>query len=143
MDMKRLITGTLVGGIAMYAAGWLIWDMLFLDFYMANGGGAENLWRETPVLWAVAVGTLSLAALVTLALDKCEGASIAKGFTCGGVVGLLAWLGFDMIMFGYSNMQTLTIALLDPALEFVRTGIGGAAIAAVLAKTATTSSSEF
>ena len=134
--MKRLMTGTIVGGIVMYAAGWLIWDVLFLDFYAANGGGAENLWRDTPVMWAGIVGVLPMAALVTMALGKCDGASIHTGIKVGGIIGALAWLSVNMIFYAYTNMHNLTIVLVDPILEFVRTGLAGGAIAAVLAKTA-------
>ena len=136
MDMKRIMTGAVVGGIAMFAAGYLIWDVLFLDFYEANAGPAENLWRDAPVWWAVILGTLSLATLVTAIIEKCDDLSIVNGFKWGGLIGLMVWLGVDMILYGYSNFNSLTTALVDPALEFVRTGIGGAAIAMVLAKKA-------
>ena len=144
MDMKRLMTGTIVGGIVMYAAGWLIWDVMFVDYYAANSGGAENLWRDAPVLWAGIVGVLPMAALVTLALGKCDGASITTGIKVGGIIGGLAWLSVDLILYAYSNMNNLTITFVDPALEFVRTGLAGAAIAMVLAKTAgSASATEF
>ena len=136
MDMKKLMTGTIVGGIAMLAAGYVIWDILFLDFYQANPGAAENLWRDAPVWWAVAVGTLSLAALVTAVISKCDDLTIMNGFKWAGMIGFMIWLGVNMILHGYSNFNSLTIVLVDPLLEFVRTGIGGAAIAAVLGKTA-------
>ncbi|TFG66056.1 MAG: hypothetical protein E4H28_02885 [Gemmatimonadales bacterium] len=139
--MKRILTGTLVGGIAMLAAGYVIWDVLFLDFYQANPGAAENLWRDAPVWWAVALGTLTLAALVTAVIEKCDDLNVVSGFKWGGLMGFMIWLGVNMILHGYSNFNSLTIALVDPLLEFVRTGIGGAAIAAVLARTAGTTSS--
>jgi len=136
MDMKRLLTGAVVGGIAMMAAGYVIWDVLMTDWFAANAGSAENLWREAPVWWAVILGTCVLAALVTAIIDKCDDLTVMSGFKWGGLIGLMIWLGVDMILFGYSNMSSLTASLVDPALEFVRTGIGGAAIAAVLGKTA-------
>ena len=136
MDMKRILTGTIVGGVAMLAAGYVIWDVLMTDWFAANAGSAENLWREAPVWWAVILGTCVLAALVTAIIDKCDDLTVMSGFKWGGLIGLMIWLGVDMILFGYSNMNSLTASLVDPALEFVRTGIGGAAIAAVLGKTA-------
>ena len=143
MDMKRILTGAVVGGIAMTVAGYVIWDVLMTDWFAANAGSAENLWREAPVWWAVILGTCVLAALVTAVIDKCDDLSVMSGFKWGGLIGLMIWLGVDMILFGYSNMSSLTASLVDPALEFVRTGIGGAAIAAVLAKTASTSSTDY
>ena len=50
----------------------------------------------------------------------------------GAVVGLLLWMTVDFIFFGSTNLNALTVALVDPALEFVRGGIVGGVIAVVL-----------
>ena len=42
MDTKRLLTGTIVGGIVLFAVGYLIFDMLFASFYAANVGSATG-----------------------------------------------------------------------------------------------------
>ena len=132
MDHKRILTGAVVGGIAMMAAGYVIWDVLMTDWFAANAGSAENVWRDEPVWWAVILGTCTLAALVTAIIDKCDDLSVMNGFKWGGLIGFMIWLGVDMLLFGNSHMMTVQAALVDPVLEFIRTGIGGAAIAAVL-----------
>lgn len=132
MDMKRILSGAVVGGIAMLAAGYVIWDMLMFEWFAANAGSAEGVWREAPTWWAVILGTCVLAALVTAIIDKCDDLSPMNGFKWGGMIGLGIWLGVDLILFGYTNINGLAPTLVDPVLEFVRTGIGGAAIAMVL-----------
>ncbi len=135
MDTKRFVTGTLVGGITMYLVGYLIWSLAFADFFAANAGSATGVARETRLVWAVALGTLSLAALVTLAVGSRAGSStIANGFKIGAIVGFLVWFGVDFIHYGVRNVSNLTATIVDPLLEIVRTGIGGAAIAEVLAR---------
>ena len=135
MDAKRIVTGALVGGVAMYLLGYLIFVLAFGGFYAANVGSATGVDRDVPLQWAIALGTLALATLVTLAVDSRPGtASMAQGFVTGGVVGFLVWMGANFIIYGATNVQTLTRTIVDPLLEFVRTGVAGAIIAAVLAR---------
>ena len=66
MDTKRLAIGTVVGGIAMFAVGYLIWNIA-LDYWVA-GFDAAGVTRESALLWAVALSNVPHAALVTLAI---------------------------------------------------------------------------
>ncbi len=143
MDTKRFMIGTLVGGLTMWGVGYLIWDLAFADFFAANAGSATGVGRDAQLVWAVALGTLSLAALVTLAVGSGAGSpTIGTGFKIGATVGFLVWFGVDFILYGVNDTLNLTATVVDPLLELVRTGIGGAVIAAVLGKGATPGSHE-
>ena len=83
------------------------------------------------------MGTLSLAALVTLAVGSKAGSlTIGTGFKIGAIVGFLVWFGVDFIHYGIWNISNLTATIVDPLLELVQSGIGGAVIAAVLGRRA-------
>ena len=135
MDTRRLVTGTLVGGITLCAVGYLIFDLAFAAFYSANAGSATGVARDAQLVWAVALGSLSYAALVTLATGSRAGSStIGTGVTIGAVVGFLLWLTVDFILYGVTNIANLTRTVVDPLLDLVRGGIGGGVIAVVLGK---------
>ena len=137
MNTKRFMVGTLVGGLTMWGVGYLIWDLAFADFFPANAGSATGVARDAPLVWAVALGTFSLAALVTLAVgSKARSSTIGTGFKIGATVGFLVWFGVDFILYGVQNVSNLTATIVDPLLELVHTGIGGAVIAAVLGRRA-------
>jgi len=137
MDAKRFVIGTIVGGITMFVVGYLIFELMFGAFYAANIGSATGVTRDVSLVWAVALGTLSLAALVTLGVAGWPGpTTIGNGFKIGAIVGFLLWFGVDFIRYGMTNVPNLTRTIVDPLLEIVRTGIGGAVIAAVLARIA-------
>jgi hypothetical protein len=137
VDIKRLVIGTVAGGIALFILGYVIWNMLFTDFFAANAGSATDVAKDPQVMWAIAVGTLSYAALITLAIETRAGSTtIVEGLKVGAIVGFLMWFGADMIIYGVWNLSNLTAAIADSLLELVRGGIGGAVIAAVLAKIA-------
>ncbi len=135
MNTKRLVTGTLVGGIILYAVGYLIFDLAFADFYAANAGSATGVARDPQLVWAVALGSLSYAALVTLGIgSRADSSNIGAGVKIGAVVGFLLWFTVDFILYGVTNVANLTRAVVDPLLELVRGGIAGGVIAVVLGK---------
>ncbi len=137
MDIKRLVIGTVAGGIALFILGYVIWNMLFVEFFAANAGSVTGVAKDPQVMWAIAVGTLSYAALITLAIGTRAGsATIVEGLKIGAIVGGLMWFGADMIIYGVWNVSNLTAAIADSLLELIRAGISGAVIAAVLAKIA-------
>ena len=129
MDTKQVLTGTVVGGIVMYATGYLLWGVLFAGFFEGHMAGAVA--REAPVMWAAIVGTFSIAMLVTLAIGWTDSASVGAGFMIGALVGFLVWFGADLIIFANFEFSTLTGSVADAVVELVRTGIAGAAIGMV------------
>jgi hypothetical protein len=130
MDVKGVLTGTVVGGIVMYVMGYLLWGVLLTSFFEGQTAGAVG--RDAPVLWAAVVGTLSLAMLVTLVVGWSDSASMMEGFRTGALVGFLVWFVVDLIIFANFEFSTLAGSVSDALVESVRTGIGGAAIGAVL-----------
>jgi hypothetical protein len=135
MDIKRLATGTLVGGVVLFLVGYVIFDVMFAGFYAANVGSATGVARDAQLIWAVALGSLSYAALVTLGIRSRAGSTtIGTGLKIGAVVGFLLWFTVDFILYGVTNVTNLTRAVVDPLLELVRGGIAGGVIAVVLRK---------
>jgi len=134
MDTKRLVTGTVVGGIAMYALGYLFWGVILANFFEGQAGSATGLPRDAEILWAGVAGTLSIALLVTLAIGWTGGSSVMDGFKTGATLGFLFWLGADLLIYANFNFSTLTGSVADAFVEMIRTGLGGAAIAAVTAR---------
>ena len=135
MNIKRLSIGSAVGAIALFLLGMLIWQVLFVDFFDANSGSATGVDREAPIMWAVVLGTLFYAVLLTLALEsRAASKSLVDGLVVGMVVGALLWGTADFVLYGFTNLNTLTGAVADTVLEGIRGGIGGAIIAAVLGK---------
>jgi hypothetical protein len=135
MNIKRLTIGTIVGAIALYALGYLIWEMLFTDFFDANQGSAMGVDREMPVMWALILANVLYGLLITWVLEGRGGsAALMDGIKVGVVVGVLAWGMADFILFAFTNLNTLTAAIADTLLEGVHAGISGGIIALVLGK---------
>ncbi|HEU4927411.1 MAG TPA: hypothetical protein VFT24_10205 [Vicinamibacterales bacterium] len=139
MDAKRFVIGTLVGGVVVFATGTLLFMMppfrSFLVFAM-DSGPAAGVARQSQLVWAVALAALSYSALITLAIESRGGASnIRTGITVGAVVGFLLWFTADFMLYGVSNVGSLTSTVVGPLLELVPGAMAGGAVAVFLGKT--------
>jgi uncharacterized membrane protein len=133
MDAKRNLTGLLVGAIVLYATGYLIFDLAFANFYRTNVGSAVGVDRGGQLVWAVSLAMVAYGSLITFVMGNRTGTlSIGGGARIGAIVGFLLWCTVDFVYYGTTNVSNLTRTVVDPLLEIVHGGIGGAAIAAVL-----------
>lgn len=121
----------------MSATGYVMFWTVLGNFYAyaLKAGSATGVPRESPLVWAVALGALSYSALVTLAIGNCVGSpTIGAGVKVGALVGFLVWFTADFMLYGISNVLNLTSALVDPLLEVVPSAIAGGVIAGLLRK---------
>ena len=137
MTARDLATGTFVGAVTLSVTGYVMFWAVLGDFYAyaLGAGSATGVPRESPLIWAVALGALSYGALLTLAIGNCvRSSTVGAGLKVGAVTGFLVWCAADFFLYGISNVLDLTSALIDPLLEVVPSAVSGAAIAVVLGK---------
>lgn len=135
MDTKRFAIGTIVGAVALFIVGYVIFDWAFAAFYAANAGSATGVNRSEVLYWAAVLANLSYAALIMYAMgNRAHSLSILEGAKVGAIVGFLLWFTVDFVFYGYTNLSNLTKTIVDPLLEIVHAGIAGAVIAAILKK---------
>lgn len=135
MTARQLATGTIAGAAALSATGYAMFWIALGNFYAyaLNSGSATGVPRESPLVWAVALGALSYGALLTLAIGSRPGSpAIGAGLKVGAVVGFLVWFTADFMLYGISNVLNLTSTLIDPLLEVVPSAVAGAAISVAL-----------
>ena len=133
MNAKCLSVGTIVGAVTIFATGTALFRLpVFADFYTyaIASGSATGVLRAAPLFWAVALGSVSYAALVTLAVMYGPGSTnVVAGVKTGAVVGLLLWLSSNMMLLGVTNVGDATTALLNPLVELIPGALAGGAIA--------------
>lgn len=128
MGAKRLLIGSVVGAIGVALLGFLIYEVIFGSYFE---GQTLVTSREAPVVWAMILAALAHGLLLTLVIGWANTWSLAGGFKTGAILGLLIWLGADMILFSLTEYSTAAGGFADAALAIVQYGITGAAIAAV------------
>jgi hypothetical protein len=135
MDAKRIVIGSIVGAVVLYALGYLVFNVLLESFYAANMTAVAGVFRESQMQWAVAVGETASAVLLTLAILSRGGTpTLGVGAIAGAVVGFLVWWTADFVYYGFANVWNLTIVIVDPFVEAIHYAITGAIIALVLAR---------
>jgi hypothetical protein len=134
MDAKRFLTGTVVGGIVLFVAGYVIFNIALAGFFEANAGTATGVPRMPPLLWSIAIGCLGFAALICYAMGARAASGLAGGAKVGAVVGFLMAFAIDFILYGAQNVSTLAATLVDPIASAVHGATGGAAIGLVVSK---------
>lgn len=139
MRAKQLGIGTLAGALTVLATGYLIFTFALGNYYAyaMNAGSAIGVAREPQLFWAVALGAISYGALLTFVIGRrASDLTVAAGIRTGAIVSFLLWFTADFMLYGISNVGTLTTTVVDSLLEVVPGAIAGGVIAGVLTRTA-------
>lgn len=132
--MKKMLIGTVVGGVTFFLLGGLIYAIILGDFYEANLGSATGVLRELPIMWAMVVSQLGMAAVVTYVFLLSDVASASNGLKTGAILGLLLGIALSFDLYSVTNWSNSTVAFVEPLVWVVRTALAGAAIGWVLGR---------
>lgn len=131
MNAKSLVISSLVGFVFNFLLGWVLWGILFKDFFPMPEGASENLLM-------IALGCLfSCVLLAYIFLQWANISTAPSGIKAGAVIGFFTALSFNFFMQGMVAMDTInwTTIIMDVVLTVVSTGLTGGVIAFVIGKT--------
>lgn len=134
MNVKILLA-TLAGSVTSFLTGWVIWGMALKGFFETNTteAGKAVMRGDNMVMWAIFVGCVAWALLLTLVFSRWAGITTFKsGAIAGAWLGFLIALGADMFSYGGMDAFTLTAGLVDAILNGVQGAIVGGVIGWVL-----------
>ena len=135
MDLKKFVTGSVVGGIAFFFLGYLFYGVLLAGFYSEHSGAAAGTARgmEDIVWWALILGNVSSGALLSYIFLKWANiSSFGGGASAGATIGFFIGLSMDLIRFATAGMFDLTASLGDVVVMTVMYGVAGGIIGAAL-----------
>jgi uncharacterized membrane protein len=135
MSTRQFALATLAGWATLFFLGFIVYGVLLASFFAQNAGSATGTERVEPLFWSIALGELGLAAALTIVLGKwAKVAGASNGSLVGATLGFLMAVSYDFTIYGTSNILNLTATVADVAVATIRTGLGGAVIGAVLAR---------
>jgi hypothetical protein len=120
-----------VGGIAYFLLGGLIYEPLLVGFLETNLGSATGLMRDTPLWETLVFSQFALGALVTYVLLLAKVDSLAGGLKTGAAFGLLLGLSISFDLYSVTNWMNLTPVSVEPLLWMVRVSLGAGLIGLV------------
>lgn len=133
MNTNKFLIGGIVGGIAYFLLGWVIYGMILkAPMEEAMVPGAKALSRgEGMIMWAMILGNMSMGFLMSYVLNRAGVMNAMSGLTFGLVVGLLSSLGMNFIWYSQMDMISMNGMFMDIGASTVMTGIVGLIIGAV------------
>ena len=126
--MKKMIIGTVAGGVAFFVLGSLLYAVILGDFYIANLGSATGVVRPIPVWWAMIVSQLAIAAVVTYVFRHAGVATASDGLKTGAIFGLLLGTAISFDLYAVTNWSNVTVAFVEPFVTTVRVALAGGVI---------------
>ena len=131
---SKFLTATLVGAVVLFVLGYLIFGLALTGFYEGNAGTATGVDKEVPEwLWLI-LSVLATSTFLVLVLGWRGVTDLAAGFKTAAIVGLLWGMAWDFGIYSMTNLQTLTLTLVDPILSAIYMGLAGAAIGLMLGR---------
>jgi len=134
MNSKTLVAA-LLGGLTAFLAGWLLYGVLLkgtMEGMMGTATGVmktdEEIMSMNSIL-TILLGNLVFGYLLTHIFSKWANVtSAAAGASAGALLMGLYALGYDLIMYGTSNMMQLQGVFVDAIIAAVLGALSGAVI---------------
>ncbi len=136
MDLKKLLIGAVLAFAVMFPLAYLWHAVLMADFYQSNTGEIGAVDRETPKIFFIGLGYLSLSLVMAYIYPKgAEGDShIMDGIKFGAIMGFLWIVPLSSVLYGATLITSKTLVFGDGLYHIVEGAIGGALIAMVYGK---------
>ena len=135
MNTNKFLIGGIIGGVANFLLGWVVWGMLLMSFmkeHTTDLGKAlmrkDANGEDTMILWALIVANLLLGFLLSYILNKAGTMSAGAGAATGAVVGLLMSAAINSFNYAFMDLSDMTAMGADIAASTVVTAIVGAVI---------------
>ena len=131
MNTNKFLIGGIIGGIANFLLGWLVWGTLLMSFmkeHTTEAGKAVMRADENMIWWALIAANLLLGFLISYILNKAGVMSAGAGAAIGAVVGLLMSAAINLFNYAFMDLGDTTAMVVDVLASTVVTAIVGAII---------------
>jgi len=132
MNANKFLIGGIIGGIANFLLGWLVWGILLMSFmkeHTTEAGKAVMRADENMIWWALIVANLLLGFLISYILSKAGVMTAGSGAVIGAVVGLLMSAAINLFNYAFMDLSdSATTMVVDMLASTVVTAIVGAII---------------
>jgi hypothetical protein len=129
MNTRKIVIGGVVGGVAFFLLGWLIWGILLHNYMMANYNQCAMRPMDQMVWWALILANLAWGFVLSVVFDWSNTSGWKAGAEKGAIFGLLTSLAIDLGQHSMSTAFSSHVALVvDVIGTVVMVAIGGALI---------------
>lgn len=142
MFTKQNLLAAFAGSVTLFLLGWIIWGMVFMDFFQEHSNPGITKPDAEMNLGVVYAGNLLLAWIMSSLYGKWASGNYTpiSGIKFGSWFGLFVGTGLGLVQMGTSNLMDAEGHVLEAVLELVYHAIVGLVIALVYRKIAAPSS---
>ncbi len=134
MNTKTIIAAV-VGAVAAFLLGWLIWGVLLMDYFTENIMQYEGLMKEPPMIPLIFVANLANGFLFAWIFNRMNIHTLYAGFQAGAIIGFLLELHDIVMDYAFLNwFENATVIAVELVVTAVFAGIIGAVIAWLLGR---------
>ncbi|MBS4043499.1 MAG: hypothetical protein KGZ59_06760 [Chitinophagaceae bacterium] len=116
MITKKVLIGSIVGGIAYFLLGWIIYGILMKDYCAANFDQTNMRPEAEMVLWAMGLANIAAAMLMALIFSWANISTLMSGARVGAIIGFLTAVSLDFSFYAmstfYKNWSSLFVDIL-------------------------------
>jgi hypothetical protein len=136
MSTKKLVIGGIVGGVAMFLLGWLIYGKLLMDFMTQQHGmpAPIGVYRAEPLMLYIVLGNIIGGFFIAYIFLKTNTTTLFSGLFLGGVMGLLIAASMDTLMYGLTHLMSRKGIVIDVAAACVLWALSGAVVGFIFSK---------
>jgi len=137
MNSKTIIAAV-VGAIASFLLGWVVYGMLLVDYFKSNTVQYEGMMlpEGEMKLWAIFISNLASSWLFAWLFSRMNVRTFAGGFQTGAIINFVWALAIDMMFYSMMNwFANSTIIVVDVIVNAIFGGIIGGIIAMMLGRT--------
>jgi len=133
MDIKKLVLGTLAGGVAYFLLGFLFYAILMEDFFSSHTVDGIMKSETEMKYYPMVAGNLAHAALLTfIFLNWASIKTFGAGLKGGAIIGFLMAAGFDLISYDTAKIMSMVGSLVDIVVYTIMTALVGGIVGVVL-----------
>ena len=129
MNTKKIVVGSLAGGLAYFLLGWVVYGILMKDYCATNLNQEVIRKPEEMILWAIGVSNIAFAMLLALIFSWSNTSSILNATKMAAIIGLLVSISIDLSFYAMTTMyQSRSIIIVDVIVNTILTAIVGAIV---------------
>lgn len=131
MNTNKLLVGGLIGGVAFFLLGWVLYGMLFgemISSMMPNSAAVMRADGDMDML-ILFLGNLATGFGLAYIFEKWANIrSFMGGLVAGAIIGLLFYFGFDAVLHATTTLATLNGIIVDTLIYTAMSGLAGGVI---------------
>ena len=135
MNTNKFLVGGIIGGVANFILGWLVWGMLLMNFmkeHTTDVGKAvmrkDANGEDTMIWWALIAGNLLWGFVLSYVLNKSGSNSPGSGAKTGAVLSLLVAAAYNCFIYSFQNTGDTTSMAVDVVANLVVGAVVGGII---------------